>query len=398
MNGSVTRETPASGRLRRLPWVLSSLDSPRDAVGYLGPNWYASIMGTGIIASAGATLPIHVTDMHTFTLLVWVAAAVLLLGLLIATGLHWLKHPAVARSHGRDVSMAQFYGAPPMALMTVGVGALFVGKSLIGLRLAVDLDWALWTTGTVLGLITAAFIPYRLFTQIQVRPDAAFGGWLMPIVPPMVSAATGAVLIPHVASQPWRATLLYGCYAMFGMSLMASVIIITLIWSRLAHYGSSGTTRVPTLWIVLGPLGQSITAAGLLGANAHLAVDQQLATAFTLFAILFGVPIWGFAVLWTALATSLTVRTARKKLPFALTWWSFTFPVGTCVTGTSRLAVQTQLPAFRWAAGIAYAGLLSAWLLVAARTLVASGRGDVFRAPASAGTGPAALKGDLPAT
>lgn len=36
--------------LRRLPWVLSSLDDPRESVGFVGPNWYASVMGTGIVA------------------------------------------------------------------------------------------------------------------------------------------------------------------------------------------------------------------------------------------------------------------------------------------------------------------------------------------------------------
>lgn len=354
-------------------------------------------MGTGIIATAGATLPLDFPGLHTFALVVWVIASVLLGGLMVATALHWLRHPDVARSHGRDVSMAQFYGAPPMALLTVGAGALLVGKSLIGTRLAVDLDWVLWLSGTILGLVTASLIPYRLFTQINVRVDAAFGGWLMPIVPPMVSAATGALLVPYIGSATGRATLLYACYAMFGMSLMASVIIITLIWSRLAHHGSSGTARVPTLWIVLGPLGQSITAVGLLGADAHLAVDHQIASAFSLFGILFGVPIWGFAVLWIALAASLTIRTARNKLSFALTWWSFTFPVGTFVTGTTRLALGTQLPAFKWAAVIAYVGLLSAWLLVAIRTAIASAKGDLFQAPITPNSGPTAVKGDLSA-
>lgn len=354
-------------------------------------------MGTGIIATAGATLPLDFPGLHTFALVVWVIASVLLGGLMVATALHWLRHPDVARSHGRDVSMAQFYGAPPMALLTVGAGALLVGKSLIGTRFAVDLDWVLWLGGTILGLVTASLIPYRLFTQINVRVDAAFGGWLMPIVPPMVSAATGALLVPYIGSATGRATLLYACYAMFGMSLMASVIIITLIWSRLAHHGSSGTARVPTLWIVLGPLGQSITAVGLLGADAHLAVDHQIASAFSLFGILFGVPIWGFAVLWIALAASLTIRTARHKLSFALTWWSFTFPVGTFVTGTTRLALGTQLPAFKWAAVIAYVGLLSAWLLVAIRTAIASAKGDLFRAPTTPNSGPTAVKGDLSA-
>ena len=245
--------------------------------------------------------------------------------------------------------MAHFYGAAPMALMTVGAGAVLVGKDLIGERIAVDLDWVLWTAGTLGGLFTAVSIPFLMFTQHDVEPDAAFGGWLMPVVPPMVSAATGALLLPHMAAGTGRETMLYGCYAMFGLSLVASLNIIAMIWSRLTLYGTSGTARVPTLWIVLGPLGQSITAAGLLGANAALAVDPEIAEDMNAFAILYGVPVWGFAVLWIALATSLTVRTLRRGMPFALTWWSLTFPVGTFVTGTDAARRAHRIcPRSRW--------------------------------------------------
>ncbi len=362
--------------------------------GAVGPNWFASVMGTGIVATAGAALPVHVVGLTGFSLGVWVLALVLLVGLGLATAVHWVRHPAVARSHGRDVAMAQFYGAPPMALLTVGAGALLVGHLLLGERAAVDLDWVLWTAGTITGLAAAVVIPYRLFTQIEVRPDGAFGGWLMPIVPPMVSAATGALLVPHVASASGRATLLLGCYALFGLSLVPSMVIITLIWSRLVHHGTSGTARVPTLWIVLGPLGQSVTAAGLLGLDAHLAVRGPLAVALADVGVLYGVPVWGFAVLWIVLASALTVRTARRRLPFALTWWSFTFPVGTFVTGTARLALQTGLPAFKVAAVAAYGGLLAAWVTVAVRTAVSSVRGELLGA-SSALAAPPAQKGDL---
>jgi tellurite resistance protein TehA-like permease len=274
--------------------------------------------------------------------------------------------------------MAHFYGAAPMALLTVASGAVLVGGDLIGDRTAVELAWALWMVGTVGGLFTAVSIPYLMFTQHSVEPDAAFGGWLMPVVPPMVSAATGALLIPHMPPGVGRQTMFYGCYALFGLSLVAAFIIISMIWSRLALYGVSGTARVPTLWIVLGPLGQSITAAGLLGLNAALAVRPDIAAAMNLFAILFGVPVWGFAVLWIALATALTVRTLRRGMPFALTWWSLTFPVGTFVTGTTQLAVHTGLPAFAVAALIAYLGLLGTWLLVAARTARGSLHGTLL--------------------
>jgi voltage-gated anion channel len=129
-------------------------------------------------------------------------------------------------------------------------------------------DWALWAAGTALGLVTTAWIPYLMFTRYEISPDAAFGGWLMPVVPPMVSAANGALLIPYAGPGQGRLTLLLACYAMFGISLFASVIITTQIWSRLAHYKIGPAAMVPTLWIVLGPLGQSVTAAGNLGNQA----------------------------------------------------------------------------------------------------------------------------------
>jgi C4-dicarboxylate transporter/malic acid transport protein len=365
--------------------LLSSLESPGQVLGNLGPNWFASVMGTGIVATAAATMPIKVPGLRVFAEVVWVFAAVLLVVLSVSVAAHWVRYPTVARSHAYNPQMAHFYGAAPMALLTVGAGAVLVGNALIGERAAVDLDWVLWSAGTLGGLFTAMSIPYLMFTQHDVEPDAAFGGWLMPIVPPMVSAATGALLISHLPPGAGRATLLYGCYAMFGLSLFASFIVITMVWSRLAHFGTSGTARVPTLFIVLGPLGQSITAAGLLGTNAALAVGPQLADGMGIFAILFGVPVWGFAVLWIALASTITVRTARRGMPFALTWWSLTFPVGTFVTGTTQLAVHTGLPAFRVAALLAYIGLLGTWALVAVRTARGGLRGNLFLPPASTG-------------
>ena len=82
-----------------------------------------------------------------------------------------------------------------MAFMTVGTATLLVGSRWIGETAAVAIDWVLWSVGTVMGLATAVVVPFLLFTRLKVRQDGAFGGWLMPIVPPMVSAASGALLI-----------------------------------------------------------------------------------------------------------------------------------------------------------------------------------------------------------
>ncbi|MGV1088938.1 MAG: TDT family transporter [Mycobacterium sp.] len=356
-----------------------------DTERYIGPNWFASVMGTGIVANAAATLPVHIPGLRGFAEVVWVLSAVLLAVIGIAVGGHWLRHPHLARSHAAGQQMVHFYGAAPMALLTVGTGAVLVGRDLIGEHLAVDISWALWTAGTVAGLFTAVSIPFLMFTQYKVEPDAAFGGWLMPVVPPMVSATAGALLIPHLPSGTARATMLYGCYAMFGLSLVAAFLIIAMIWSRLTYYGTSGTARVATLWIVLGPVGQSITAVGLLGTAAALAVDHEIASLFNGLALLYGVPMWGFGVLWIGLAASLTIYSLRRGMPFALTWWSLTFPVGTFVTGTTQLALHSGLPAFRVAAVVAYAGLLCTWLLVAVRTARGTVGGSLLAPPVAGG-------------
>ncbi len=366
------------------------LGSPIEGRVIVGPNWFASVMGTGIVAVAGAKLPAAVPAFVTTT--AWLLALLLLVALIIFMPLNWRRHPGNIRAIADDVVAIQFFGAPPMALMTVASATLLVGHKYVGEQLAVTIAWVLWGVGTALGLLTALAIPYRLFTRLEVRHDGAFGGWLMPVVPPMVSAAVGALLVPHATAGEPRQTLLMFCYACFGMSLVTALIIITLIWSRLAHFGSSGSARVPTLWIVLGPVGQSITAAGALGAAAVDAVPPPLSTALNAFAVVFGVPMFGFMMLWMPMAAALTFRAQKRNMGFALTWWSFTFPVGTCVTGTSQLAAHTGLTTFRVIAVGLYVGLLLAWATVAVRTFRQSRTGTLLTPPPTSPQ-PAAQKG-----
>ena len=138
---------------------------------------------------------------------------------------------------------------------------------------------------------------------------------------------------------------------------------------------------VPTLWIVLGPLGQSITAANLLGNAAPGVIRAPFDSALQAMSIVYGVPVWGFAMLWLAIAVAITISTARKHLPFSLTWWSFTFPVGTCVTSTAELAKHTGSSALAWASVALFALLVGSWLLVAVRTAHGSLSGHLFLAP-----------------
>jgi C4-dicarboxylate transporter/malic acid transport protein len=351
-----------------------SVSPERVSPAALGPNWFATVMGTGIVAIAAAGLPIEVPGLRAAARVVWVMAAGVLVVLAIASGWQWRTRRAEMVAHAADPVMVQFYGAPPMALMTVGGGTLVLGADWLGTPLAVGIDLVLWTLGSVAGLVTAVAIPYLMITRYRLGPQDAFGGWLMPVVPPMVSAANGALLVPYLPAGEARLDVLLACYAMFGVSLVAALLVIAQLWARLLTQLPGPARLTPTLWIVLGPLGQSITAANLLAVAAPHALPAPYSTGAGVFALLFGLPVWGFALLWLALAALLTVRAARAGLPFGLPWWSFTFPLGTLVTGTAGLADRTGSHLLAAVAVALFVLLACGWATVATRTLLGVGR------------------------
>ncbi len=363
---------------------LGDLERPGLVFANLGPNWFAVVMGTGIVATAAATLPVRIPGLHNFGLIMWVISAVLLVALLIAWAIHWTKYRSTALKYIDDPILAQFYGAPPMAILTVGLGTMLLGKDLIGVQAAVVVDWILWPIGTISGLICAVTIPYVMFTRGQAKADGAFGGWLMPLVPPMVAANAGAVLVAHLPAGQAQLTMVMFCYAMFGVSLVTSIIVITLIWARMVFHPMLPVLLVPTLWIVLGPLGQSITAANNLSGAVVNNLPGPFDDEMLAFGLLYGIPTWGFAVFWAVLAGAITIHVARQRLPFGLTWWSFTFPVGTCVTATSALALRSESDFFRYLAVVFFFGLLIAWVTVSIRTFRHGFRGRLFLPPALA--------------
>ncbi|MEU9406519.1 TDT family transporter [Streptomyces sp. NPDC048281] len=357
---------PQGGRTRRGSRAARARPAGADgaARGRLGPGWFAAVMGTGIVAVAAATLPRTLPGLREAATTVWAGAGLLLI-VLAARYLGQRK----LRVHAGDPLLAQFLGAPPMALLTVGAGTLLLGPRLIGERVALDADRVLWSAGTVLGLASACAVPYLMVTRHRFTPDAASGGWLLPVVPPIVSAATGALLVPGAPAGQPRLALLLGCYALLGLGLVAVLLVLAMVYSRLVHHEAPSGATVPTVWIGVGALDQVVTALGGLATAAPSALPAPYARGSAVAAVLGGLGIWGFAMLWLVLATALTVREIRRGLPFAPTWWSFIFPLGACVTGTSALATRTGSQPFVWCAVTLYALLVAAWAVVAWHSL-----------------------------
>jgi tellurite resistance protein TehA-like permease len=118
-----------------------------------------------------------------------------------------------------------------------------------------------------------------------------------------------------------------------------------------------------------------------MGSAAVGVLPAPYAAGAAALALFYSLATWGFAMLWLAIAATITVRTAREHLPFTLTWWSFTFPLGTVVMGTSGLARRTGLDVFAVAAVVLYLFLLAAWCTVFIRTARGAANGHLLLPP-----------------
>ncbi|WP_406001858.1 TDT family transporter [Streptomyces sp. NBC_00829] len=367
---------------------------------HFGPHWYATVMGTAIVASAGAGLPVDVPGMTTACAVVWALSAAILAVVASARAAHWIHHRDQARAHLFDPTVAPFYGCLSMAVLAVGIGALTVGQDVIGESAAVAVAGTLFGVGTLIGLAASVVVPYLMVVRQRVAPGTASPVWLLPVVAPMVSASLGALLVPRLPAGQWREGMLLGCYAMFGVSLLATFVILPLVFSRLVHYGPLPLALTPTLFLVLGPLGQSTTAVNKLADVAPSAIPAPYADGLGAFAVIYGVPVTGFALMWLVLAAAMVTRAVRRGMPFTMGWWAFTFPVGTCVTAAESLARHTGLVALEWLATGLYVLLVAAWAVTGFRTLRGLYAGSLLVAPAPplpvpSGEGPA---GEAPAS
>lgn len=356
------------------PTLTQPPPSPPPAPGYPGfaeisrsfaPGWFAAVMGSGVLALTTHSLsgrwpwlsPLAV-GLHWFN--------VVLFALLAVPWLHrWLRFREAALATLKHPVQASFYPTFAIAMLVIAAQWLAIdghaGPAL-----------AFWWGGTALVFVFSFAVLFHMFRGEHVGLEHVTPAKFIPAVGLVVIPVAGGPLLELQTGAARELALLVNVLGL-GAGTMMYLGLLGLTLQRKILAKPAVGVLTPTAWIHLAPLG--VIPVSLLNVLDQLpfAVPHE---PFLFLSLL----LWGFGVWWLAMASLLTLAARRAgQLPFALSWWGFTFPLGAFVAASLRLSPLTGIGGVD-AVGVACWGLLlGLWALTLLRTLAGVASGAIFR-------------------
>jgi len=367
MSAAQTLPTP-----EQAPTVL------RERTRDLHPGWFASVMGTGILAVATYGNPGGWEALAGAAHLLGAALAGLayVLGVILLWGyvVRWVRHTSAALADFRNPVKGAMHATLPGGLLVLAVMTSVVGPTLIPGPAAVLVIAVLAVLGGVLAVVMGVGFAYILITG-EPPAASANGGWF---IPPVVTIIIPMVLTPLAAHADHGTAgfLVAAGYAFYGMGFLLFLLTLGLVYDRLILHPLPPATLAPSVWIGLGPIGVA-TLAPLALAKAGAPIWGEAAVAVSLVTQIASTAVWGFGLWWLALVAALLVRYRRNDaIPFHLGWWAFVFPLGAYTVASLAIARTWHSPILEGGAVLLYLGLVCAWVIVTARSIagIRSGR------------------------
>ena len=277
-----------------------------------------------------------------------------------------------------------FFGAIPMGLATIINGLLAFGIPLWGDAATIAIAYPLWWVDVALSLASGLLVPFLMFTRQDHSMENMTAVWLIPIVAAEVAAASGGILIPHLAAADAFGVLITS-YVLWAFSVPLAMSVLVILLLRLILHKLPDRNMAASGWLALGPIGTGSLGLLLLGGDAPATfaaagIPGVGDVAFGI-GVIGGTVLWGYGVWWLLLAVLKMAQYARHGMPFNLGWWAFTFPLGVYTLATMALARVTHLEFFSIAGSVLALSLAGFWLLVATRTLHGVWFGYLFVAP-----------------
>lgn len=200
--------------------------------------------------------------------------------------------------------------------------------------------------------------------------------WLLPVVAPIVAAATGGIVASVLPNAQHALLTLIISYILWGTGVPLAMAVLVIYFQRLTLYKLPPREVIVSVFLPLGPLGQGGYGIMKLGTVAmkvfprtHTLSETTTSAGGILYVIgfLIALIMWGFGLVWLFFAAA---SISRSKFPFNMGWWGFTFPLGVFTTSTVQMGIELPSRFFRVLGTVGHSSLTSIYKRHNSRPLV----------------------------
>ncbi len=328
------------------------------------PSWFASVMGTGILANTTQFYSKYIPWFKTIAMILFYFNIGLFLVLCIPWLLRWILFPKNAAADFKHPVVSNFYPTIAIGLLVLSSNFLAIGHNL----LAGEIVWFIATTFTIIFGIS---IPAVMFMSENVKLEHINPAWFIPPVGLIVIPIPGSLLIPHFTGF-WRELVIFLNFVGWGAGFFIYLSLLAVCMYRFILHRPLPNILAPTIWINLGPIGAGTVALYNLITYSSFIVTKE---PFYVFGLIF----WGFGIWWVIMAVLITLYYIQRiTLPYAMSWWAFTFPLGAYVAATHMVATQLGITLIDYVGFALYWLLVSLWSVTLIKTAINAYKGSVF--------------------
>jgi C4-dicarboxylate transporter/malic acid transport protein len=336
----------------------------------LHPGWFASVMGTAVLAVITAGNP---GDSETFRA-VWdvLASVFLVVATLLALGfgtlyaMRWAQHRDAALADLRNPIPGPLIGSVPGGLLVLSAAYSAAGPVLLPDSWARAVATVLLIVGAPLALLVGVVWAEEVVDNAPIGLEKVTGTWFLP---PVIAVLVPLAAAPLIATWPAAELWLWMGYAFAGAGLLIFAVVAVLVVARLALKGPPPPPLAPAVWIALGPpgaggvalirLSQVAESTGVVASDALRVTTVALATGML-----------GFAFWWLAFASMVLRRQlSRSRIPYTPAWWAWTFPLGAMTALTLLLGTEWDSAAVSGLGVVLLLATITVWALVATKTV-----------------------------
>lgn len=323
--------------------MLKNIESKWEIVKNFTPAWFASVMGTGIFAITSLFYSQYIPFLKEVAVLLFYFNVALFFILLVPWVLRWIFYKKEAMADLEHPILSNFYATIAIAMVVLSANFIIIGKNII----VGEIFWFIGTFATIFfGLVT----PYLMFRGEHVKLEHINPAWFIPPVGLIVIPIAGSLLINQF-SGILQELVIFLNYFGWGAGFFLYLALLAISMYRFILHRPLPETLAPTIWINLGPIGAGTVALiNIVKNSAFVTLKEPF--------FVFGLIFWGFGVWWVMMAIIMTLHYIKKlKLPYAMSWWAFTFPLGAYVAASHLISKMFGI------ALIDYFGFALFWLL-----------------------------------